>query len=583
MPYWIYKNGKTVGPLDSQEVQYRATPESLVSNGGEWVRFDEHPDFGPTSHVDGKVGAAAGPRSSIANRLVIGVLVIAVVSLLCIVLLMAVIDRGSPNSLVPKETQDSSEGVSDRPRLERATSDKEEGTSATIDARNVNQPLADAMKHYGEAISEFGNVLGEAKADLSLLYSDAWKDKYADSATRLLAAGEKLRSECSDRTGTAFRVTEEAISHYDNAALLARQFIKSLNGSDLSMLALEMNLGNEKTQEAASLLRQALAFSQPENQEQPVSGEWQLAVDIMGDPWVHVRNTSHCDWDEVIFSVNGIWFLRPKVLSGFADQRPEVPSGESTTFYIWGSHSMLWANDQAGRKFPPGTVPEVLGATGTCDGSPFSILLDENSQLEQEIREELRRPHTRAEPGSVAPLDSTRGVAAPSAVPPTENANESSETKQTATQERLGGTREVAAAGVELRGTPHGQGTQPSGTDRQGNTYIPAGKSARQQIPSWVPVYSNGRFQNPSYMGMGDALIGGFEVVTSDSVDAVVAFYRASLKNAGFAIEGDSPSSGEGGTRRINAQNRATDRKVEITLREEGGETIVTVSYSQGR
>ncbi|GEM_PF-3492806 len=120
-------------------------------------------------------------------------------------------------------------------------------------------------------------------------------------------------------------------------------------------------------------------------------------------------------------------------------------------------------------------------------------------------------------------------------------------------------------------------------TQSQGHIYFPGGTSATEQIPSWVPVYSNGRFQNPSFMGMGNALIGGFEVVTSDPVDAVVAFYRASLKNAGFAIEGDSPSSGDGGTRRINAQNSAADRKVEITLRRGDGETIVTVSYSQGR
>jgi ubiquitin-protein ligase len=45
MAYWIYEDGHTVGPLEAPEVLDRAKPDTQVSNGNDWVRLDQHPDF----------------------------------------------------------------------------------------------------------------------------------------------------------------------------------------------------------------------------------------------------------------------------------------------------------------------------------------------------------------------------------------------------------------------------------------------------------------------------------------------------------------------------------------------------------
>jgi ubiquitin-protein ligase len=45
MAYWIYEDGHTVGPLEAPEVLDRAKPDTQVSNGHDWVRLDQHPDF----------------------------------------------------------------------------------------------------------------------------------------------------------------------------------------------------------------------------------------------------------------------------------------------------------------------------------------------------------------------------------------------------------------------------------------------------------------------------------------------------------------------------------------------------------
>lgn len=54
MAYWIHENGETIGPLKAVEVLERAQPRTLVSNGQEWVRFDEHPAFPSCSSEEPK-------------------------------------------------------------------------------------------------------------------------------------------------------------------------------------------------------------------------------------------------------------------------------------------------------------------------------------------------------------------------------------------------------------------------------------------------------------------------------------------------------------------------------------------------
>ena len=45
MTYWIYRDGRPVGPLTAEQVLALATPETPVSHNREWVPLDQHPDF----------------------------------------------------------------------------------------------------------------------------------------------------------------------------------------------------------------------------------------------------------------------------------------------------------------------------------------------------------------------------------------------------------------------------------------------------------------------------------------------------------------------------------------------------------
>ena len=44
--YWIYDEGRPVGPLTYDEVVTRTAPDSFVRFGDIWVGRAEHPDFG---------------------------------------------------------------------------------------------------------------------------------------------------------------------------------------------------------------------------------------------------------------------------------------------------------------------------------------------------------------------------------------------------------------------------------------------------------------------------------------------------------------------------------------------------------
>ena len=56
MAYWIHENGETIGPLRAIEILERAQPDTLVSQGQEWVKFADHPDFLPIDEPDLREG-----------------------------------------------------------------------------------------------------------------------------------------------------------------------------------------------------------------------------------------------------------------------------------------------------------------------------------------------------------------------------------------------------------------------------------------------------------------------------------------------------------------------------------------------
>jgi hypothetical protein len=40
MPYWIFQDGETTGPMTALDVLWQAGPTALISDGEQWFRLD---------------------------------------------------------------------------------------------------------------------------------------------------------------------------------------------------------------------------------------------------------------------------------------------------------------------------------------------------------------------------------------------------------------------------------------------------------------------------------------------------------------------------------------------------------------
>ena len=62
MTYWILKDGEPFGPFCADKIVERAKPDMLVSNGQQWVRFDEHPVFGKFASCQSAMEVVSPPE-----------------------------------------------------------------------------------------------------------------------------------------------------------------------------------------------------------------------------------------------------------------------------------------------------------------------------------------------------------------------------------------------------------------------------------------------------------------------------------------------------------------------------------------
>jgi hypothetical protein len=63
MPYWIFENGETRGPMPAIDVLWQAGPTAQISDGEQWFRLDDDPGAGDL--------AAAKPEPTKPQRIVI--------------------------------------------------------------------------------------------------------------------------------------------------------------------------------------------------------------------------------------------------------------------------------------------------------------------------------------------------------------------------------------------------------------------------------------------------------------------------------------------------------------------------------
>lgn len=114
----------------------------------------------------------------------------------------------------------------------------------------------------------------------------------------------------------------------------------------------------------------------------------------------------------------------------------------------------------------------------------------------------------------------------------------------------------------------------------EGTAEFRAGGGGTGDLPSWVPIYpgtsTEGGFSMQSDQG---GLSGAFSAETGDSVDEVVAFYEARLRQDGFDVTKTSYSTGVTTGATLLGTDESTGRNVHLGVTREGATTSLAVTY----
>jgi hypothetical protein len=102
-------------------------------------------------------------------------------------------------------------------------------------------------------------------------------------------------------------------------------------------------------------------------------------------------------------------------------------------------------------------------------------------------------------------------------------------------------------------------------------------------IPAWVPVLPGSEAENPHVVESEGTTSGGFQLRSSESVEAATAFYRERLEADGFAVSVNTFSMGEADSGAVVTASKG-DGKHNVTamIRTEEGATRIVVSYQEG-
>ena len=66
--FWIYVDGQNHGPYSPEEAARHVGPDSLVSDGGDWMRAAEHPVFAGNFRSSGVTGTRDRNKQAIAKN-----------------------------------------------------------------------------------------------------------------------------------------------------------------------------------------------------------------------------------------------------------------------------------------------------------------------------------------------------------------------------------------------------------------------------------------------------------------------------------------------------------------------------------
>lgn len=103
------------------------------------------------------------------------------------------------------------------------------------------------------------------------------------------------------------------------------------------------------------------------------------------------------------------------------------------------------------------------------------------------------------------------------------------------------------------------------------------------EIPAWVPVIPGGEVESPHVVTSEGKTSGGFQLRTSESVEAATDFYRERLKAGGFEVNVNTFSMGEAESGAVVTGSQGDGgRNMTAMIRTEEGATRVVVSYQEG-
>ena len=103
------------------------------------------------------------------------------------------------------------------------------------------------------------------------------------------------------------------------------------------------------------------------------------------------------------------------------------------------------------------------------------------------------------------------------------------------------------------------------------------------EIPAWVPVVEGAEIESPHVVESEGKTSGGFQLRSTESVEAATAFYRERLEAGGFEVNVNSFSMGEADSGAVVTGSKDDgQRNVTAMIRTDEGATRVVVSYQEG-
>lgn len=108
------------------------------------------------------------------------------------------------------------------------------------------------------------------------------------------------------------------------------------------------------------------------------------------------------------------------------------------------------------------------------------------------------------------------------------------------------------------------------------------GAGSAQTLPSWLPPYPGGTVQGTFDTTSAEGRSAAFTVTTKDSVDQVLSYYEAQLKNAGLKVEKSTYSANDktsGGSVTATADDQK--RTANVMVSASGEETSAVITFQE--